>query len=149
MANRREKEFLEAAQTDFPLVPRPYVALAKRFGLAEKEALGLLKRSRQNGLIRYVGVIFDMKKLGVVSTLVGMRVPGSKIAKTVRVINKYPQVTHNYERDGFYNVWFTLSASSQTQLGRLLSEIKRKTGIQDVLEASTVKVFKRRTVFEL
>jgi siroheme decarboxylase len=78
-----------------------------------------------------------------------MSVPRKRLFQTVRIINSYPQISHNYLRNGKYNVWFTLSAGSASQLVKFFKEIKNKTGIEDVLNLETVKVFKINARFNL
>ena len=37
-------------------------------------------------------------------------------------INRYPGATHNYEREGRYNLWFTLLTPGMDREQRILSE---------------------------
>jgi DNA-binding Lrp family transcriptional regulator len=58
------------------------------------------------------------------------------------VVNTYPGVTHNYEREGDYNIWFTLIAPSRKKINRILAEISRKTGVGGILNLPALKTFK-------
>ncbi|HOX28981.1 MAG TPA: hypothetical protein PLQ76_07510, partial [bacterium] len=49
---------------------------------------------------------------GYTSTLVAAKVGPDDVDRAAEVINSFPQVTHNYERDGEFNVWFTVIARS-------------------------------------
>jgi DNA-binding Lrp family transcriptional regulator len=51
-------------------------------------------------------------------------------------------VTHNYEREGDYNIWFTLIAPSRREIERILGEISRKTGIKNILNLPASQTFK-------
>ena len=144
----KDKKFLKAAQDDFPLVSRPYRALAGRYGCSEEAMLGRLRTFKENKIIRYAGAVFNMKRLGIRSTLVAMRVPAHKLTKTVRIINSYPHISHNYLRDDAYNVWFTISAASGGRLAHLVAEIKKRTGIREALDLKTTRLFKSRAVFD-
>ena len=143
------RKLLQDIQTDFPLVPRPFEAMARKAGCSEQEVVALLKKLSDEKTLRYIGAIFDLRKLGLVSSLVAMKVPEARLKKCVRVINAYPNVSHNYLRDDAYNVWFTLSAASETRRKNILKEIRIKTGIEDMLDLRTQQVFKSRAVFDL
>ena len=72
-----------------------------------------------------------------------------RIETAVRIINEYPQVSHNYLRDAEFNIWFTVTASSHTRLLRIIREIKKRAGLKDILNLKTLKVFKIDARFRL
>ena len=80
-----------------------------------------------------------------------MKVPKNKVNDVARIINGYDNVSHNYEREDEYNVWFTLAASSSRELAIMLDELKQKTGVkeQDVLDLPTIRRFKVNVRFQL
>jgi len=142
MTSKLDRQVLKGLQDDFPVESRPFASAGARFGLSESRLIRRLKKLRRTGHIRYLGAVWENGKLGIRSTLVAMRVDKKYIKRTVKVINSYPQVSHNYLRRGEFNIWFTLSAGSRASLSRLINEIKRKTGIKEVINLETVKVFK-------
>ncbi|MBF0570098.1 MAG: Lrp/AsnC family transcriptional regulator [Candidatus Omnitrophica bacterium] len=145
----KDKKFLKGLQTDFPLTPRPFAALADEAGCSEQEMLAYFKKLKEDGVLRYIAAMFDLRKLGIVSSLIALRVPECKLDKTVKIINSYPNISHNYLRADAYNVWFTVSAASEHKLKTILAEIRKKSGIKDMLDLRTRKVFKSQAVFEL
>ena len=42
-----------------------------------------------------------------------MMVPEDKIEQTAEIVNSYPGVTHNYQRNADYNMWFALIAENK------------------------------------
>ena len=99
-----------------------------------------------------IGPIFDASRIGLkAATLVAMRVPKNKVDDVARIINEYSNVSHNYEREDEYNVWFTLAASSNSELAMILDELKQKTGVKehDVLDLPTIRRFKVNVRFQL
>jgi DNA-binding Lrp family transcriptional regulator len=60
----------------------------------------------------------------------------------VAVVNSYPGVTHNYEREGDYNIWFTLIVPSRRQMEEILTEISRRTGVKKILNLPATKTLK-------
>lgn len=72
-----------------------------------------------------------------------MAVPeGRSIEDIAATIGSYPEVTHNYERNHKFNLWFTLIAESEERIEKILSEISEKTGIQGIRNMPATKVFK-------
>lgn len=149
MLKQKDRFLLEELQSNFPLSSRPYSEIAKKLRLSERVVMNRLKNLMRKKIIRYIGGIFDTKRLGVESTLVAMSVPERRLEKVARIINAYPQISHNYLRDSRFNLWFTLSAPDKSKLENLLSDIRAKTGINQILNLSTVRVFKIDARFNL
>jgi DNA-binding Lrp family transcriptional regulator len=136
---------LDALHDDIPLVPRPWAALGTRLGLLEQEVLERLGRLRDLGIVRAISPILDSYHLGLMATtLIALPVPIERISDVAAIISGYPEVSHNFQRENTYTVWFTLTAESEERLGELLSEILARTGIPegDILDLSTVRKFK-------
>lgn len=144
-----DRKLLNLIQEDFPLTAAPFAEVAVRLGIGEGEVLDRIGRLREEGIIRRVGAVFDLRKLGFVSTLCAARVPEAKMAAFVTTVNACPGVTHNYRREHEYNVWFTLIAPGEEELSALLADIKLKTGIDDILSLRAVRTFKINARFEM
>ncbi len=144
-----DRAILNRIQSDFPLTTRPYAAIGEEFGLSEKEVLERLARLKARGIIRRIGGNFVPDKLGFVSTLCAATVPEDQVAAFSTVVNAYPGVTHNYQRDNHFNIWFTFIAPSMDEITTNLSEISRKTGITGILNLPATRVFKIKAHFDL
>jgi len=144
-----DRKILNRIQSDFPITPRPYHAVAQGLGLTEAEVLNRVGRLKKKGIIRRIGGNFFPEKLGYVSTLCAARVPEEKIARFAEVVNRYPGVTHNYQRENDYNIWFTFIAPSMRQIESHLAEISRETGVSEILNLPATDVFKIRAQFDL
>ncbi|MBI2938264.1 MAG: uroporphyrinogen-III synthase [Thaumarchaeota archaeon] len=147
-----DTEILDAVQKAVPLTTRPWDEVGRTLGLSGAEVLRRLRRLSDAGMIRKIGPIIDARKVGLTaSTLVGVRVPSERIEEIAGVINQYDEVSHNYERNHEYNLWFTLTAPSQDELSRILKEIQAKTGVsnEDVLNLQTERLFKIKVNFDL
>jgi len=143
---------LQMVQDDFPIVPQPWREISSRLCISEAEVLSRLKRLVESGVVVKIGPVFDSSRIGLkAATLVAMKVPKNRVNDVAAVINSYRTVSHNYEREDNFNVWFTLAASSNSELAATLDEIKQKTGIdeQDVLDLPTVRRFKVNLHFQL
>ncbi|MBP1927918.1 DNA-binding Lrp family transcriptional regulator [Methanolinea mesophila] len=136
---------LDLLQEEFPLIPSPWDALGGRLGLPGSEVLSRVRDLQSRGIIRSISPILETGKIGLrYSTLVAMQVPACDIPRVVTIINEYPQVSHNYQREHDYNVWFTLSTRDEDECVRLVGEIIAKTGLPDekVLNLVTLDRYK-------
>jgi DNA-binding Lrp family transcriptional regulator len=136
-------------QEDFPVEPRPFLALANKMNITEGEVIELIKEYKEVGYIRRLGGVFDSKSLGYKSTLCAMEVPECKIEEAANIINSYPGVTHNYLRNHKYNIWFTLTAQSIESIERIIEEIKLKTGIDNIINLTSTRTFKIKVNFNI
>ena len=100
---------LNIMQEDFPLVERPFAQMGEAIGISEQEGIERTTALRKGQIIRQISAIFDTRSLGYKSSLVAFKVSDDKLKQAVRAINQHPGVSHNYERDHEYNVWFTIA----------------------------------------
>lgn len=144
-----DRKILNILQTRFPLVPEPFDVVGADLGLSGEEVIERVRRLKREGIIRRIGAVFDSRALGYASTLCAARVPQEKIKSFVEIVNSYPGVTHNYRRSHEYNIWFTFIAPDREALASALDEIRRRTGIADLLSMPAVRTFKIDASFEL
>jgi DNA-binding Lrp family transcriptional regulator len=144
-----DRTILNRIQSDFPLTKRPYLSIAENIGLTENEVIKRLEQLKKKGIIRRIGGNFVPEKLGFVSTLCAAKVPEDKIERFARTVNRYPGVTHNYQRDNKYNIWFTFIARSMDEIKGNLEDISRETGVKEILNLPATKMYKIRAHFDL
>jgi len=144
-----DKAIINRIQSEFPITSRPYLTLADELNLSEEEVLERVARLKTSGIIRRIGGNFVPAKLGFVSTLCAARVPVDKVAQFAAVVNRYPGVTHNYQRDNEYNVWFTFISPSMDEIEANLKKIVAETGVEDILNLPATKVFKIKAQFDV
>ncbi len=118
---------LNEFQHHFPLVPEPYRAMAERLGVAEEELLNRLQSLQNKGIISRVGAVLRTGQVGV-STLAAMQVPHEALEQVAALVNRFPEVNHNYERDNAINLWFVLTAESQRRLHAVIEQIESESG---------------------
>lgn len=112
-----DRRLLDALQAAVPLEPRPFAALGAALELGEEEVLRRLGMLEAEGILRSVSAIFDTARLGYRSALVAASAPPERLAAAASVINEHPGVSHNYERDSAWNLWFTLAVPPGSRLG--------------------------------
>lgn len=145
--NDIDRALLNRIQSDFPLTTRPFATIAVELNLSEDQVIDSLIRLKKAGIIRRIGGNFVPHKLDHVSTLCAAKVPDDQIDRFAAAVNRYPGVTHNYQRDNEYNVWFTFIAPSMEEIDINLKEISRETGVTDILNLPATHVFKIKAEF--
>ena len=126
--NDLDKRLLNDFQRDFPLTSRPFATIAEQLGQQESEILQALRRLQADGSVSRVGAVVAPNRAGV-STLAALAVPEQRLDEVAELINSYPEVNHNYEREHAYNLWFVLTAADQTRLNAVLSDIEQRSGL--------------------
>ncbi len=149
LLDKTDRLILNQIQSHFPIKVRPYLQMAERLQLTEKEVLFRVDRLVREGVIRRIGANFNSRKLGFVSTLCAARVPKKKMSAFIETVNRYAGVTHNYERPGKYNIWFTFIAESQAKIETAIREIQESTGIRDLINLPAENIFKIQVDFEV
>ncbi len=144
-----DKTILNRIQSNFPIDSRPYRIIARELGLDESEVIQRVTQMKSSGIIRRIGGNFVPHKVGFVSTLCAAKVPEDKIDAFEKAVNRYTGVTHNYERDHEFNIWFTFIAPSRDEIARNLASISRETGVETILNLPATKVFKIRAQFNV
>ncbi len=137
-----EKKIVTLIQAGFPVTAHPYADIGGQLGLSEDEVIDRIKGIKASGEIRRMGASFDSRKLGYASTLCAVHVPSEKLDQAVEVINSYLNVTHNYERNHHYNVWFTLIAPNRERIREILGEMEEQAGIGPILDLPATRLFK-------
>lgn len=144
-----DKAVLNRIQSDFPISTHPFLDLGNELALSEKEVLQRVRDLMQAGVIRRIGGNFVPHKVGFVSTLCAAKVPEDRIDAFAEVVNAKTGVTHNYQRDNEYNIWFTCIAPSREAIATFLEDVREKTGVPEILNLPATKVFKIRAHFDL
>ena len=138
------QEILSRIQKKFPLVERPFKNIAGELGISEDEVIAILQQEKRDNIIRQTSAIFDTKRLGYRSSLVAFKIPEEKIDAAVEIINSHPGISHNYERNHEFNIWFTLAVPPDSRLGieKTLEILSKLTEADDYIMLPTLKLFK-------
>lgn len=123
------KQLLNDYQQDFPLTPTPYKDIASLLGVTEDDVLLAFNQLANEQFISRIGSIIAPNHIGV-STLVAMAVPNEQLQAVADMVNRYPEVNHNYERENRFNLWFVLIAKDDKNLQSVIERIETKSGFK-------------------
>ena len=152
------QKLLAIIQDGFPLVERPYKALAEMLNVSEQDVFDEVEKMRASGVIRRIGGVYDSKKLGFISRLCAGKVLASEndfsaehhaqtpMEKFAAVVNVEPAITHNYIRSHEYNVWFTVIAENESAIQAVVDRVCSETDLHDVHVLTATKKYKINTV---
>lgn len=149
LTDERKNELARLVQQAFPLERRCWDALAEQVGASPEEVLGQMREFVDSGVLREVSAILEGSALGYESALCAGRVPEADIDRVAAVLNAHPTITHNYIREHWYNMWFTLAVPSEMGLEATLASLSDATGVPYFGVLRRTKTFKIGVNFDL
>lgn len=142
-----DQRILNCLQEDIAFAASPWKIIAGKLRIKEDYLLARIAALKKQGIIRRISAIFSPRKINFVSTLVALKIATRDIKKVAGRINLYPEVTHNYQRNDEYNLWFTLIAQDAKRVAQIISRIKQDKDIKQVSEFPAAKIFKINVKF--
>ena len=146
--DEKDRDILKLLQNKFPLVSKPFKAIGDKIWLDEVSVISRTARLIQNDTIRHLGVFFDSKSMGYSGVLAAIDVADNNIEEIAKIINSFPQITHNYLRDGKPNMWFTIIARNNDEIQNIINQIKLKTNLSKVYVFPSKKIFKVKAIVD-
>jgi DNA-binding Lrp family transcriptional regulator len=134
-------------QKGLPICWRPFAEIAKSLSCTENEVLQQTNQLKELGVIRRICAVIDHRALGVVSTLVTAHVPQESLTEVVEAVNSLDNVSHNYCRHHYYNLWFTLQAQTAEKINTILLNLWGRFAI-DFHSLPVKRVFKLDVRFD-
>ncbi|MDD4601858.1 hypothetical protein SDC9_09080 [bioreactor metagenome] len=144
-----DKDLLNILQTGLPIASRPFAEIAESLNADEITVIDRLRYLKEHGYIRRIGAFFDSASLGYVGTLIAAKVEKQHVEAVAKVINNYEGVTHNYERNGVFNLWFTLMVPDCESQQKILKEIAALKGVLRLISLPASKKYKVSVQFKL
>lgn len=144
----KDRKILELISDRFPLDTHPLRTIAGDLDIDEDDLLKRMKRLKSEGIIRRIGATIVPRRLGWFSTLCAVDVPQDVVETFSKLANGYKEITHNYERTGTPNCWFTIIAPDRNEALKIISEIENACGIK-IIELPARRIFKIGVKFSL
>jgi siroheme decarboxylase len=143
----KTSELISRIQSGFPITDRPFKTMAENMGSTEGEIIRTLKSLIRDHTIREFGPVFDPVKLGYTSTLVAARIDPERVAELSASLLEINEITHNYYRDGKFNLWFTITARTSSIIESIIRRVVKFPGVTHVIDLPAIKIYKISTVF--
>jgi siroheme decarboxylase len=124
-----DNAIVNCLQGGFPLVARPFAAVAADLGLAEENLIARVRKLLEERVLTRFGPMYQVERMGGAFSLAAMRVPLEDFDRVAAIVNALPEVAHNYEREHAYNMWFVLATETPEGIARAIARIERETGL--------------------
>lgn len=125
-----DRLIINSLQGNFPISDQPYLEVAQQLGISEDELLSRLQTMLDSRTLTRFGPMYDIQKLGGSFSLCAIRVPAERFEEVTEIINAFPEVAHNYERDHEFNMWYVLATESPEQIIQTNQAIEARTGLK-------------------
>ena len=146
---KTEQHILQIIQADFPLTAKPYEAIGKSIGRTEHEVIEILRSLKKRNIIRQISAIFNAQFLGFTSALVSFQIQAQHLDTAAAIISAHPGVSHNYQREHRFNLWFTLSVPEKVDRKQHVQKLAELTSCTHYLYLPGLRTFKRRVQFDM
>ncbi|MFY4812258.1 siroheme decarboxylase subunit beta [Haloarcula argentinensis] len=129
-----DRAVLNAFQGGFPVVERPFEPAATALAdhgvdIDADELLTRVQDLDDAGVLTRFGALINAEAIGGTATLVATHAPEDSYDEHAEMINAYPEVAHNYEREHPHlNMWFVVSVAEEGRVEDVLAEIEAETG---------------------
>jgi len=142
-----QRRLCNVLQEGLPICWRPFAEIAKVINSDETHVLQRIGQLKDRGIIRRICALTNYRALGMTSTLVAAHVPAESLAEVAEAINSLENVSHNYRRNHYYNLWFTLQAETPAQIEVTLTNLSGRFGV-DFHSLPVKQIFKLAVRFD-
>lgn len=125
-----DRKLINRLQDGIEVCDEPFAAPAAELGITVDELLSRLRRLRTIGVLSRIGPMYNAERMGGALSLCAMAVPSGDFERLAGIVNSFPEVAHNYERDHRFNMWFVLATESEARALEVIGEIERLTGVK-------------------
>ena len=143
-----ENALARAVQDGVPFCSRPFDELAGHLGLRSEDVIETLRAWSGERKLREISAVLEGSLLGYESALCAATVAEPDLDRVVAVVNAHPTVTHNYERQHAYNLWFTIAVPHAMGLAETLARLEAQSGVR-IFPARRTRTFKIGVNFDL
>ncbi len=130
MMDKLDKRIINQLQDGFPIVDLPYQQVAGQLNITEDLLLERLQYLLRDGILSRFGPMYHAEKMGGALTLAAVKVAEEDFEQCSEIINSFPEVAHNYQRNHTLNMWFVLATESLEQMTDVISKIEQKIGLE-------------------
>lgn len=123
-----DRAIVNRLQRGFPVCERPFAETGGELGLSEQDMLARISALLESGVLTRFGPMYDAEQIGGKVSLCAMRVPEGELDHVAGIVNAFPEVAHNYQREHRFNMWFVVASETPDEIPRVLQQIEHATG---------------------
>ncbi|MFC1961659.1 Lrp/AsnC family transcriptional regulator [Chloroflexota bacterium] len=137
-----DQNLLAKLQNRFPLTTHPFADMGKTLALSGDEVIQRIQRLKKDGIVRQISPVFDARSLRYVTTLIAMQVPEDRLERCSGILHENPYISHAYEREHSFNVWFTLAMPGTKDIEEETMKIADAVPTDAIFQLPASKLFK-------
>ena len=122
-----DRRIVNELQDGLPLCERPFAPLAADLRITEQAIVDRIESLLADGYLTRFGPLYNADRLGGALSLCALSAPSHTFDDVAAIVNAYPEVAHNYERDHTLNMWFVLATESSERISEVVENIESKT----------------------
>ncbi len=144
-----ERAVLRIVQKDLPDSLTPYADIAREAGVSEEAVLDLLRRLKEEGVIRRFGASIKHQRAGwSANAMVAWVVAGHDVAPLGRSAAEHAHVSHCYYRptsaaDWPYELYTMVHGRSEEEVERVIGELRGILGLADYRVLTSIRELKK------
>ena len=124
-----DRAIVNALQDGFPLSARPFLDAANALDTTEEELISRIRRMLDEGTLSRFGPLYDVERGGGAFMLAALQVPAAEFDRVATIVNRHPEVAHNYQREHRLNMWFVIATEKPEDIATVVAAIERETGL--------------------
>jgi siroheme decarboxylase len=131
-----EKAIISQVQGSLPIVPQPYLEIARILKVNEDDVIACVDNLISRGIIRRFGITIRHQMSGFEANAMGAwKVESHDVDRVGQIMASFKEVTHCYERlvygEWKYNLFTMIHGNSRQECFKVAQDISRKTGIME------------------
>ncbi len=143
------KTLVRALEDRFPIVEKPFAAIAKKTGIAEPDLMDTINSWIQNGIIRRFGARLNHNKIGYTSNVL-VAWKGRDVELWGKIFAKASYVSHCYLRKPYeiwpYELYTMVHAQSDGEIKDILDSMRETAQGSEMMVLKTLKELKKSTM---
>jgi DNA-binding Lrp family transcriptional regulator len=124
-----DRAIVNALQDGFPLSARPFLDAAHALDTTEEELISRIGRMLDEGTLTRFGPLYDVEGVGGAFVLAAIQAPAADFDRVATIVNRHPEVAHNYQREHRLNMWFVIATEKPEDIATVVAAIERETGL--------------------
>ncbi len=138
-------KILKIVQEGIPIEKELFKVISEKTDIGEDAVIKIIRDLKERKIIRRLSPIYDTVMLGYDSALVAFKVNHHNIEHIASIVSAHPGVSHNYEREHEFNLWFTLAVPPDS----MLSLDRTVELLADKANAGEFSILRRKKVFKI
>lgn len=124
-----DRRIINTLQDSFPLCATPYLLAAEQIGISEAELLQRLQTLLDSGVLTRFGPLYHAEQMGGALTLAAIKAPAERFEEIAAIVNAFPEVAHNYQRNHELNMWFVIATEKPERQRQVIAAIEAAAGL--------------------